>query len=146
MSEFEGEGAHVSGQFPQPESNDAGAVKAALLALRSAHDEPTSREAHDAFLCAVGNNHAGTYYPVILAVLPDVEKILVSGTAWAQRATMEALIDLGAHSCPRGGTKTIRVPRCSRHSTLSSTPCATTSRHWPTETMPARAVQETCWN
>ena len=103
MPEFEADGAHVSGQFPQPESNDAGAVETALLALRSAHDKPTSREAHDAFLWAVGNNHAGTYYPVILAVLPEIAQILVSGTAWAQRATMEALIDLGGSFVPEAG-------------------------------------------
>ena len=103
MPEREGEGAHVSGQFPQPESNDAGAVEAALLALRSAHDEPTYREAHDAFLWAVGNNHAGTYYPVVLAVLPEIEQILVSGTAWVQRTTMEVLIDLGGSFVPETG-------------------------------------------
>lgn len=103
MPDFEGSGANVFGQFPQPESNDAGAVDAALQALRCARDEPTSKEAYDAFLWAVGNNHAGTYYPVILAVLPEIEQILVSGAAWAQRATMEALIDLGGSFVPEVG-------------------------------------------
>lgn len=103
MREFDGEGANVFGQFPQPESNDPHAVETALLSLRAAYDESSSKEAYDAFLWAVGNNHAGTYYPVVLAVLPEIEQILVSGAAWAQRAAMEALIDLGGSFVPEVG-------------------------------------------
>lgn len=103
MPDFDGSGANVFDQFPQPESNDPDAVEAALLSLRTAHDESSSKEAYDAFLWAVGNNHAGTYYPIVLAVLPEIEQILLSGTAWAQRATMEALIDLGGSFVPEAG-------------------------------------------
>ena len=76
--------------FPQPESNDSGSVEAALDGLRDAEDESAASEAYDAFLWAVGNNHAGTFYPVILGVLPEIEQILRNGKAWAQRAAMEA--------------------------------------------------------
>lgn len=89
--------------FPQPESNDSGSVEAALDALRNAENESTANEAYDAFLWAVGNNHAGTFYPVILGVLPEIEKILVNGKAWAQRAAMESLIDLGGSFIPEEG-------------------------------------------
>jgi hypothetical protein len=89
--------------FPQPESNDPGSVDAALEALRTAHDESSAHEAYDAFLWAMGNNHAGTFYPIVLAVLPEIEQILKSGQAWAQRAVMESLIDLGGSFVPEQG-------------------------------------------
>ncbi|MCG2594475.1 hypothetical protein LZ009_16985 [Ramlibacter sp. XY19] len=92
--------------FPQPESNDPGSVEAALDALWRASDEPSAFEAHDAFLWAMGNNHAGTFYPVVLGVLPEIERLLVDGKPWAQRATMEALIDLGGTFCPEEGHET----------------------------------------
>jgi len=90
-------------QFPQPESNESGSVEAALDALRDAKDESTANEAYDAFLWAMGNNHAGTFYPVVLGVLPEIKQILMTGNAWAQRAVMESLIDLGGSFIPEEG-------------------------------------------
>ena len=89
--------------FPQPESNDSSSVEAALDAIRNAEDESTANEAYDAFLWAVGNNHAGTFYPVVLGVLPEIEQILISGNGWAQRAAIESLIDLGGSFVPEEG-------------------------------------------
>lgn len=89
--------------FPQPESNDPGSVEAALDALRNAENESSAHEAYDAFLWAVGDNHAGTFYPVVLGVLPEIEQILVSGKPWAQRAVLESLIDLGGSFVPQEG-------------------------------------------
>jgi len=94
--------------FPQPDSNDPGSVERALQAIRNAHDEQAAVDACDAFLWAVGNNHAGTYYPVVLGVLPALEQILVSGQTWAQRAAVEALIDLGGTFIPEPGHETHR--------------------------------------
>jgi hypothetical protein len=93
-------------QFPQPDSNDSGSVEAALDALWNAHDESTANDAYDAFLWAMGNNHAGTFYPVVLAVLPEIEHILTNGKAWAQRAAMESLIDLGGSFAAEEGYET----------------------------------------
>jgi hypothetical protein len=92
--------------FPQPEFNEADSVQAALDALSHAKDESSSHEAHEAFLWAVGNSHAGTYHPIILGVLPEIEKILVGGNAWAQRAAIESLIDLGGSFVPEPGYET----------------------------------------
>jgi hypothetical protein len=89
--------------FPQPESNDPGAIAAALEALRRASDAASADEAADAFLWAVGDNHAGTFYPVVLGVLPEIERIILDGGAWAQRAVMESLIDLGGSFIPQAG-------------------------------------------
>jgi hypothetical protein len=92
--------------FPQPESNEPGAVAAALDALWNASDAASADEASDAFLWAVGDNHAGTFYPVVLGVLPEIERILLEGSAWAQRAVMESLIDLGGSFIPVAGHET----------------------------------------
>jgi hypothetical protein len=90
-------------EFPQPESNDSSSVEFALNAIRNADSEATSNEAYDAFLWAVGNNHVGTFYPVVLGVLPEIEQILIGGTEWAQRAAVESLIDLGGTFSPEAG-------------------------------------------
>ena len=92
--------------IPQPDSNESDTVEKALLALREANDEQTAVDACDAFLWAMGNNHAGTFYPVVLGVLPALEQILVNGQAWAQRAVMESLIDLGGTFVPEPGYET----------------------------------------
>src|SRR5262245_21212969 len=93
-------------KFPQPDSNSEGDVEAALEALRNAHDESTGNEAYDSFLWSMGNNHSGTYYPIALGVLPELEKIRVNGDPWAQRAVMESLIDLGGSFFPEEGHDT----------------------------------------
>jgi len=90
-------------RFPQPEHNESGSVESALEALRNAHDEPSAVDACDAFLWAVGDNHAGTFYPVVLAARPGIEEVVVNGGYWAQRATIEALIDLGGPFVPEEG-------------------------------------------
>ncbi|WP_457279935.1 hypothetical protein [Polaromonas sp. P5_D5] len=92
--------------FPQPDSNAAGSVEAALDALWNAYDESTANDAYDALLWATGNNHRGTYYPVVLGVLPEIEQILMKGKEWAQRAVMESLIDLGGSFVPEKGYDT----------------------------------------
>ena len=92
--------------YPQPEWNDPSSVHAALEAVRRAHDEPSANEAYDRLLWAVGNNHSGTFYPVVLAVLPQIEQILINAGTWAQRAAMESLIDLGGSFIPEERYKT----------------------------------------
>jgi hypothetical protein len=94
------------GHFPQPESNHPGTVEASLDALWAAYDEPSAVDACDAFLWAVGDNHAGTFYPIVLGVLPEIEQILANGKPCAQRAAMEALIDLGGAFVPEQGYET----------------------------------------
>jgi hypothetical protein len=96
----------LENDYPQPEWNDPASVHLALEAIWHAHDEPSANEAYDRFLWAVGNNHSGTYYPVVLAVLPQIEEILIGGSAWSQRAAMESLVDLGGTFIPEEGHET----------------------------------------
>lgn len=90
-------------QFPQPESNESNTIQDALEALRTAHNLDSANEAYDRFLWSVGNNHSGTFYPVVLAVLPQIEQILTNSGGWAQRAAMESLIDLCGSFVPESG-------------------------------------------
>lgn len=92
--------------FPQPEWNDPDSVNGAIRALWKAHDHDSANEAYDRFLWAIGNNHAGTFHPVVLATLPQVRDILRDGTAWAQRAALESLIDIAGSFTPEPGHDT----------------------------------------
>jgi hypothetical protein len=89
--------------FPQPEWNDEHSVAGALDALRDAHEEAAADDAADRFLWAIGNNHAGTFHPVVLATLPMLEQLLAAGGPWTQRAVLEALIDLAGTFVPEPG-------------------------------------------
>ena len=81
--------------YPIPEWSDAQSIEAALDDIRHAHDEVSTNDAYDKLLWAVGNNHSGSFYPVVLAVLAPLQQVLESGSPWSQRAVMESLIDLG---------------------------------------------------
>ena len=94
---------HDFDHLPQPEWNDLDAAVFAVAQLRDAHDRASAEEAHDQFLWAVGNNHAGTYFPVVLATLEELKRLLVGGGFWSQRAVMECLIDLGGTFIPEAG-------------------------------------------
>ena len=92
--------------YPQPEWNDPDSLGHALEALHNADDASSAQEAHDRFLWAVGDNHSGSYYPVVLAALPGLEQVLLTGNAWAQQTVLESLIDLGGPFVPEEGHET----------------------------------------
>jgi hypothetical protein len=80
--------------FPQPEWNNARSVSDALRATQSASTKEASSSAYDKLLYALGNNHAGTYYPVALVAVPALETILREGQFWAKSAALNVLIEL----------------------------------------------------
>ena len=92
--------------FAQPAWNEPDSVPSALEALARAHDESSADEAHDRFLWAVGDNQSGTFHPVALATLPELARILDSGSPWAQLAAIESLIDLAGTFVPDAGHET----------------------------------------
>lgn len=94
--------------YPQPEWNRPDSISVALARVVQAHDKETSISAYNDFLYALGNNHAGTYYPVVLAVMPSIETILLSGKPWPQHTILEALIDLVSSFTPQPGYETFR--------------------------------------
>jgi uncharacterized phage infection (PIP) family protein YhgE len=92
-------------QYPQPEWNTPDSVSKALEAASNAIDKESSQSAYNKLLYAVGNNHAGTYYPVVLSIFTEIEAILRSGEMWPQHTVIEALIDLFISFVPAPGHK-----------------------------------------
>jgi hypothetical protein len=96
--------------FAQPEWNKPDSVVNALSNVMTAKDAASCSSAYDDLLYAVGNNHAGTYYPVLLAAMPALEAILLSGQHWPQRAVLCILDDLFASFCPEPGYEKALLP------------------------------------
>jgi hypothetical protein len=89
--------------LPQPEWNAPDAVPRTLRRVAAASSEQEFRAAYNDFLFALGNDHAGTYYPVVLSAVPFLRAVLERGGEWAKRAAIEALIDLTASFEPEPG-------------------------------------------
>jgi len=58
--------------YPQPEWNSPTSIEVALSAMDEAATEAESWAAYNDLLFAVGNNHAGTFYPVAVVVIPEL--------------------------------------------------------------------------
>jgi hypothetical protein len=95
--------------FAQPEWNGPDSVRWALRAVLGAHDQESATRAWHEILYAVGNNHSGTYYPVILPVLPILKDLLASGSEWTRYTVIEAFIDLLAAFEPVPGFETVEM-------------------------------------
>lgn len=81
------------GAYAQPAKNDTQTVSDAIQALIEADNEERSERAYHRLLYAAGNNHAGTYFPVVLGVIHALGVVLRTGAPWAQRTALEVLID-----------------------------------------------------
>jgi hypothetical protein len=92
-------------EYAQPEWNSPGSVVDALT--RVVRGEGS---AYDSLLYAVGNNHAGTYYPVLLAVMPFLEEIVDTGEASSQHVALDVLLDLFGSFRPEPGYEAIDLP------------------------------------
>ena len=69
---------------------------------------PETRErAYARLLHALGNNHAGTYYPVVVTVVPFLGAILRSGGLTARLRTLDVLIDLVGSFAPATGFEVV---------------------------------------
>lgn len=96
--------------FAQPEWNTSHSVATALSTVMAATDAESCASAYDNLLYALGNNHAGTYYPILLAVMPVLETIINSGQPWPQRAALSALDDLYGSFHPEPGYEHVNLP------------------------------------
>jgi hypothetical protein len=93
----------------QPPWNTKGAVPNALRALAAASSETCDR-AYQRLLYALGNNHVGTYYPVVLAAVPFLGDILRLGKEIARLCTLDVLIDLLGSFEPEKGFELVSTP------------------------------------
>lgn len=89
--------------YDQPEWNDPLSVPKAIEKLLNSEE--------DAYIClinAVGNNHAGTYYPIVLELLPFLEEIIKANEPSPQRIAICFLDDLFASFHPQSGYEKLR--------------------------------------
>ncbi len=71
-----------------------GEVAAALRALAFATSDNAAEDAYHRVLYAVGNDHAGSYFPIVLDAVSFLGEILAAGTRRARARTLDVLIDL----------------------------------------------------
>jgi hypothetical protein len=79
--------------FAQPAWNAPDSVAKALATLSHLSDQREYWAAYNALLSAVGNNHAGTYFPVVLPVVQKLQVFLVQGSCLGRRLALEVLLD-----------------------------------------------------
>jgi hypothetical protein len=79
----------------QPSWNAKDEVAQAIRSLALATEE-TGSAAYSRMLYAIGNNHAGTYFPVVLALVPFLGEILRAPeySDAARSRALDVLIDL----------------------------------------------------
>lgn len=90
------------GRYAQPPWNATSEVSAALRALADAGDIDRSRAYHRV-LYAVGNDHAGTYFPVVIPAIPFLGEILRGPALIARLRALDVLIDLVGSFEPEPG-------------------------------------------
>ncbi len=93
-------------RYAQPTWNAVGEVPAAIRALADGSDLDRQRAYHR-LLYALGNDHAGTYYPVVLPAIPFVGEILRGPALVARLRALDVLIDLLGSFEPEPGHETV---------------------------------------
>lgn len=94
--------------LPQPHWNSSHEVPLALLTLIHVQSEKDKREAYNHVLFALGNNHAGTYYPVVLSAIPFLGEMLGHNKPLVREAALDTLLDLVASFGPEPCFETIQ--------------------------------------
>lgn len=92
--------------LPQPPWNVDGSVPDAIRALASCQSQRETLSAYHSFLFAVGNNHAGTYFPVVLSTVTFLFEVIAVGTDHSREATLDVLIDILCSFEPEPGFET----------------------------------------
>ncbi len=77
--------------LPQPDWNAPSSVPDAIRELAKGINAPTQSSR---LLYAVGNDHAGTYYPVVLWVIPFLGELLADSPSSIRETVLDILIDL----------------------------------------------------
>jgi hypothetical protein len=78
----------------KPRYAKPGEIAAALRALAFAESDDAAQVAYHRFLSAVGNDHDGSYFPVVLDAIPFLGEILTAGPRHARARSLDVLIDL----------------------------------------------------
>lgn len=94
----------------QPPWDAPGEVAAALRALADSTDGDRERTYHR-ILYALGNDHAGTYFPVAVPAITALGGILRDGVLVARLRALDVLIDLLGSFSPEPGYEEVETVR-----------------------------------
>jgi hypothetical protein len=89
--------------YAQPSWNRESTLVEVQAAVAAARSRIEAENAYNALLYAIGNNHAGTYFPVVLTLFPFFEQMLRQGLEWPRFTVIEALVDLCSSFWPELG-------------------------------------------
>lgn len=90
-------------QFVGPSTYSADLVLTSLNAVAEAHSESSAREACQALLSAIGNNHAGTMYPAAIEAARRLRQIDEDEPSeWTAWAIDEIFLDLATFTAAPG--------------------------------------------
>lgn len=95
--------------FAQPSENGPSTVAEAIRQLAAVGSDDDASRAYNGFLFAIGNNHAGTYFPVVIPTLPFLEALVRDGSLLARNAALDVLIDLVGSFEPDRGHQTLTL-------------------------------------
>ena len=84
----------------QPSWNAPDSVPRALNLLQRSASQADAQTAYNQVLFALGNNHAGTYFPVVLEAVPFIGAVVESGGPVACETALDVLIDLCGSFAP----------------------------------------------
>jgi hypothetical protein len=99
--------------FAQPPWNQPGDVPSAVEALAATQDADDFGAYHR-FLFAIGNSHAGTFFPVVEPTIPFLMDILANGPPAARLRTLDVLVDLLGSFEPERGSESLTSPEGTR--------------------------------
>lgn len=97
-------------QYDGPATYEPSSVAAALELLAESSTLEEGWEAYNAVLFAIGNNHAGTYYPAVIGALPILVDMTQADRPWARFAAVQVLIECAWSFQPEPGFETSRLP------------------------------------
>lgn len=90
----------------QPAWNNARALPDALRNIGAAESGDAAAGAYHEFLYAIGNNHAGTYYPVVLDTVPFLASFLEANES-SRETVLDIVIDLLGSFGPEVGYEVV---------------------------------------
>jgi hypothetical protein len=94
-------------ELPQPKFNSPDEIPAALRGMIRVKSETEAQSAYHRVLSALGNDHAGTYYPVAIHAVPFLVEMLGHDTDFVREAALDVLVDLLGSFEPDAGFRTI---------------------------------------
>ena len=92
--------------LPQPDWNTPDSVPDAIRALAKGINRQSQ---YHRLLYAVGNNHAGSYYPVVLWVIPFLGELLANSSSPIRETVLDILVDLLGSFSPEPGFEKVET-------------------------------------